>query len=137
MIYESYKPSFPLSEIIDNFWYVKGEVNHRKEKILPAGNQELMINLNESFGMEDYSGETDKRCNKMWFSSVLTKPIIIYTSVTNVIGISFKNTGAYSLFNFPLTEFNNYVTDIENIWKNKVIDIRERLLELESIKLRF
>lgn len=137
MIYETYIPAYPLSEIVDYFWYVNGEVNHKKEKILPAGNQELMINLNDSFVMEDNSSESNKRCNKMWFSSVLTKPIVIHTTVTNVIGISFKNSGAYSLFGFPLTEFNNYVTDIENIWNNKVIDIRDRILELESIQSRF
>ncbi len=137
MIYETYIPSYPLSEIVDYFWYVNGVVNHSREKILPAGNQELMINLSDSFKMEDYSGEVDKECRKMWFSSILTRPIIIHTSVTNVIGISFKNTGAYSLFGFPLTEFNNYVTDLENVWNNKVTDIRDRLLELESIHSKF
>lgn len=137
MIYETYIPSYPLSEIVDYFWYVNGVVNHSREKILPAGNQELMINLSDSFKMEDYSGEVDKECRKMWFSSILTRPIIIHTSVTNVIGISFKNTGAYSLFGFPLTEFNNYVTDLENVWNNKVTDIRDRILELESIHSKF
>lgn len=137
MIYKTYIPDYPLSEIVDYFWYVYGTVNHPREKILPAGNQELMINLNDEFLMEDNSGEVSKKCRKMWFSSVLTKPIIIHTSTTKVIGISFKNSGAFSLFGFPLKEFNNIVTDIENIWFDKVNEIRDRLLEFNDINAQF
>lgn len=44
MKYFSYRPLSPLSEFLDYFWLIVNGDTPRKERILPSGTAELVIN---------------------------------------------------------------------------------------------
>ena len=47
MIYRSYTTSPPLAACIERFWQCSDTPSHRRERILPSGTIELVINLRE------------------------------------------------------------------------------------------
>ena len=47
MIYRSYTPSPPLADLVERFWLCSDAPAHRRERILPTGTIELVINLRE------------------------------------------------------------------------------------------
>jgi len=49
MLYRSYIPAAPLSDFIEDFWlYDNYRPVHLKERILPSGTTELVINLRDN-----------------------------------------------------------------------------------------
>jgi hypothetical protein len=50
MPYRSYTPASPLGDFVDSFWHYDGySPSHRKERILPSGTVELVINHRETY----------------------------------------------------------------------------------------
>ena len=47
MLYLTYAPGPPLNEFIDYFWLFDGGQTPRKERIVPSGTSELVINLRD------------------------------------------------------------------------------------------
>src|SRR4029453_11973985 len=47
MLYLTYVPIAPLSEFVDYFWLFDGGQAPRKERIVPSGTSELVINLRD------------------------------------------------------------------------------------------
>ena len=47
MIYRSVSPSPPLAELVERFWQCSDGPSHPRERILPSGTIELVVNLQE------------------------------------------------------------------------------------------
>src|ERR1044072_7811586 len=47
MLYLTHVPNAPLSEFVDYFWLFEGGHRRRKERIIPSGTSELVINLRD------------------------------------------------------------------------------------------
>ena len=47
MLYVTHSPGPPLSEFVECFWLLAGAQTPRKERILPSGTIELVVNLHE------------------------------------------------------------------------------------------
>src|SRR5258705_9454767 len=47
MFYLTYAPGPPISEFVDHFWLFDGGETPRKERIVPSGTIELVINLRD------------------------------------------------------------------------------------------
>ncbi len=47
MLYLTYSPGPPISEFVDYFWLFEGGQTARKERIVPSGTSELVINLRD------------------------------------------------------------------------------------------
>src|SRR5687767_6408679 len=47
VVYLSYTPPAPLNRFVERFWLVSGGQSPRKERILPSGTVELVVNLCE------------------------------------------------------------------------------------------
>jgi len=136
VIHKLHFPKLPLSQFVENIWYVQGQhVDYAREKILPDGAIELIIDL-DSWPKKIFDDEitTDRyrTVKRAWISGERTRYIVIGTDNTHLIGIRFKPGGAYPFFGFPISELSEYVTELDLIWGRLVYDIRDRLLEIES-----
>ena len=47
MFYLTYAPGLPISEFVEYFWMFEGGQTARKERIVPSGTSELVINLRD------------------------------------------------------------------------------------------
>src|SRR5262245_7171154 len=91
-------PPPPLSDFVALLWLYEGYAPpHTKERLLPSGTVELVIDLSE-----DTSGEGALVCgaHSRFFE-------IDTSAETNVIGVHFKPGGAFPFFDPPAGELHN------------------------------
>lgn len=139
MLHRLHFPEPPLAQFVENIWYVQdSEPGYSREKILPDGAIELIIDL-DSAPKKIFASETSEEfrtCSKAWISGERTRFLIIGTDNAAMIGIRFRPGGAYPFFRFPISELSEDVTELDLIWGSLVSDIRDQLLELSSPEAR-
>jgi AraC-like DNA-binding protein len=141
MIWATYKPSAPLSEFVDLFWFWEGySVPHVKERLLPGGSLSLAINLSED-AVRVYS-RNDPNYFRQFRGSVVSgaqlKFSIIDTSCqTTNIGVRFKPGGAFPFLNLPLGELSDRHVSLEALWGLRADELREQLCEAKTPEEKF
>lgn len=126
-----YFPKYPLREYINMLWYHNATISYQRERILPTGTIEVIINLgspSKVFRKNDIRLYKDYWVCGMFMESILHEPV----AETHMIGISFKPFGAYSFLNIPLFELKNKQVDLDLIWGNEASELKELLLEQKS-----
>lgn len=136
MLHKLYFPKPPLSFFVENIWYYDGHyAGHPREKILPDGAIELIIDL-DNWPKKIFADETTtdrfRTVKKAWISGERTRYLVIGTDNTQMIGIRFKPGGAYPFFGFPISELSEAVTELDLIWGRLIYGIRDELLEIVS-----
>ncbi|MDJ0755270.1 MAG: helix-turn-helix domain-containing protein [Ardenticatenaceae bacterium] len=138
MSIEIYVPPFPLSSYIECFWAVDLQVPYQREKILPSGRIELMINFGDPHRKYDQSGRRFDLMTKSWIAGFQTQYIVNEpVGHTDMIGVRFRPGGAAPFFAEPLQEFRNCVLEMDAIWGRSIGEIRERLLAISTTAGRF
>jgi AraC-like DNA-binding protein len=141
MIFKVHRPSFPLSQFVDHFWFYKGySPEFRTEKILPDGSIELMIDLMDEPKKLFMGNDLTKHCyyKNSWISGERTGYILVEQGFDNaMIGVHFKPGGAYPFFSFPISEINDAVVELDLLYGSIITDLREQLLEAVSLEIKF
>jgi AraC-like DNA-binding protein len=120
MIYHRYVPSPPLSEFVDLLWLFDGYApGHARERLLPMGTVELVVNLRED--------QPDFR------DPVLAGPRSEYSvletaQAASVIGVHFRPGGAFPFLGLPAGELHNLEISLDVLWGARARELRERLL---------
>lgn len=141
MINRTHIPRPPLSNFIDLFWSYEGYYqSHDKERVLPDGSVELVINLAED-QINVYDSEDPDQFQRHR-GSLISGPhsgfsVIDTASQTSVIGVHFKPGGAFPFLGFPARELHNQVVSSDEIWGIAALDLRDQLLEAETPEARF
>jgi AraC-like DNA-binding protein len=134
-------PSPPLSNYIALFWYYEGyETIHKKERLLPDGSMELVVNLNED-ETRMYDPEDPSRCIRAG-GSVMVGPrdehfIIDTEEQMRVAGIHFHPGGAYPFLGMPASEMYGQDVPLQDFWGASGRSLRERLLEAPTPERKF
>jgi AraC-like DNA-binding protein len=137
-----YRPGPPLSALVDLFWYYAGFSRpHGKERLLPTGTIELVINLRED-QVRTYDPDDTSICRQHPGSVVVgthSRYFVLDTSEQNdVIGIHFKPGGAFPFLAPPAGEFRDQHIALEALWSPaEVATLRERLLQAATPDARF
>jgi AraC-like DNA-binding protein len=129
-------PKPPLSYFVENIWYYSdAHLAYPREKILPDGAIELIIDLDDwpkRIFPDEVTSDTFRTVKKAWISGERTRYLVIGTDNTHMIGIRFRPGGAYPFFGFPISELSESVTELDLIWGRLIYGIRDELLEIES-----
>jgi hypothetical protein len=134
-------PKAPLSNFIRLLWYCEGEPQaHAKERILPTGTAELVINLKE-----DVTRMYDKRDPQKCLTykgttvvGVMTEYAVIDTEEQMcVMGVNFRPGGAFPFFAHPLSELKDLHLSLEDSWGAEAETLRSRLLAIPTIEGKF
>jgi AraC-like DNA-binding protein len=134
-----YQPRPPLSSFIECLWHADLHAPSRREKILPTGTLELIINFGAPFRL--YDRDNPLRCalhSASWLVGLQTgyltnEPI----AETHMIGVRFKPAGAAMFFDLPAAELHNRVVPIDALWGSFAAEMRERLYAAPTPALRF
>lgn len=120
MIHKLHFPQPPLSQFVENMWLVEGfEAGYTREKILPDGAIELIIDLDTQPKsiFEDEASDRFRTVKKAWISGERTRYIVIGADANqSMVGIRFRPGGAYPFFRFPISELSESVTELDLIW---------------------
>lgn len=141
MIFRMRIPPPPLSHFVENLWfYADLEVNHTKERLIPDGAMELIIDLSESpkklYDSRDTARYTHFR--RGWISGMHRQSIVIGAEPgSSMMGAHFRTGGAAPFFGFPISELSGLVVELDVIWKREILALRERLLETPGIEAKF
>jgi AraC-like DNA-binding protein len=127
-------PLPPLSKFVDLFWFYDGYSPgpHSKERLMPDGSIELVINLKQDEARIYRREDMDKYARLP--GAVLCGPhssffVIDTAQQASVIGIHFKPGGAFPFFKMPASELHNLHVSLEELWGREAGLLRERLLE--------
>jgi AraC-like DNA-binding protein len=139
MIHHFHIPSPPLSEFVALFWYYEGyALPHAKERLLPTGTTELVINLLED-RIETFSGEDSTP--QTFRGGVVCGPhseyfVIDTSQEETIIGVHFKPGGAFPFFKLPAGELHNLHVSLGDLWGSAAFELRERLLAVAAPQAR-
>jgi AraC-like DNA-binding protein len=142
VIARHYRPAAPLSNFVDLFWYYAGHVReHSKERLLPTGTIELVINLHED-EVRTYDPDNTDICHRTPGSVVIgahSRYFVLDTSEqSNVIGIHFKPGGAFPFLKPPVGEFRDMHVALDAVWgAGGVAALREQLLQAPTPEDKF
>jgi len=135
------RPEGPLAEFVEILWYWDGPAQpHEKERLLPNGSMELVINL-----YEDEVRVWDRRDLNRYSrldGGVLVGPhsqyfVLDTTQQRKVIGVHFRAGGAFPFVGMPADELHGQHVSLCDLWGGFARDLRERLLAVEDMQRRF
>jgi methylphosphotriester-DNA--protein-cysteine methyltransferase len=89
---------------VERLWHFTGRTAHPRERVLPTGLLQLVVHLDEAYGVVREDGLA--RCPPLVMSGQQTRPFVIQAPETacTVLGIEFTPEGAYRLLRRPLHE---------------------------------
>ena len=120
------RPGAKLAPFVESLWYATAELAHGRERVLPSGTAQLLVNLHE-----DELRWYDERVNRIagaGFMGAHDRPFAIDTREQRaILGVSFRAAGAFPFFD-PRETSGLHVA-LEDLWGKEGRVLRERLLE--------
>jgi AraC-like DNA-binding protein len=138
--YCSSRPTLPLGYFVERFWEISDSPPHGKERIIPSGTLELVINLHENeFRIYD---PKQPACCKRFSGAIVSGAydgafVIDAEQHASAIGVHFRPGGAYPFLGVSANELANMHIDLETLWGPSTIELRERLCAAQKPSDRF
>ena len=141
MLYLRHVPRPPLSKFVRLFWLYEGYTqSHAKERVLPTGEMQLVINL-----LEDKSCVFDRtdtaRClsfSGSLLSGAHSEYVVISTAAQrSMVGVCFRAGGAFPFLRMPAGELSDVSVSLDRLWGAAAANLREQLLSAPTHRARF
>jgi AraC-like DNA-binding protein len=126
---------------VDVLWLCEAyDAPHQKERLLPDGTVELVINLKEDL-IRTYDSHHPERFHTIP-GCVVSGPrseffVIDTEGEAATAGVHFKAGGAFPFFKLPPGELTNQSVALESLWGAGSNRLRERLLEAKTFGEKF
>jgi AraC-like DNA-binding protein len=130
MLYRSTIPAPPLDAFVENLWSLSDAPCHTRERILPSGTFELVINLREDeFRIHDATeGGSCRRMPGAIVSGAYRRFFVIDTLAhASVIGVHFRPGGAARFLGVPAGALADDHVELGALWGRRAGELRERL----------
>jgi AraC-like DNA-binding protein len=141
MVYLRHVPRPPLSEFVHLLWLYHGYTQpHAKERILPTGEMEIVINLLEDVS-RIYDRDDIDRCRT--FRGALLSgaysgyQVIDTAEQASIIGVHFRPGGAFPFLRMPAGELRDTTLSLDTLWGKAAVELRDQLLEAQTHQDRF
>lgn len=140
MILHLHRPAPPLDRFVELITYFEGfEPPHTKEKLLPDGAVEIIVDLTETpkrlYRRDDFSQAIHFR--GAWMSGMRRDWIVIEAApASSMAVIRFRPGGAYPFLGFAVEGITDTVDQLDVILGRATLELRERILEHQSLERR-
>lgn len=140
MFLRTYHPGPPLDACIDRFWFCSDTPPHPRERILPSGTVELVINLSED-EIRIYDASHPDRVRR-YSGAVVSGPYRSFLVIdpiqhASILGVHFRPGGAVPVLGVPASELADAHIDLETLWGQAALELRERLCAAATPAKRF
>ena len=127
------RPAPPLAAFVESLWhFAGGQFAHSRERILPSGKPQLLINLDED-ELRSWHGPRLHRTRGAALAGLFTRHFTIDTAEQRaIVGVSFHPGGAFPFFAVPADAVSEQHVELHNLWGRDGALLRERLLELPT-----
>jgi AraC-like DNA-binding protein len=117
----AHRPPPPLGDFVELFWLARREAQqHAKERLLPMGTMELVIDLTYEDSEPILCGVHSES-----FEINTTEPALI-------LGVHFKPGGAFPFLGVPAGELHNRRLTLDALWGMEAGEMRDRVLEAKT-----
>jgi AraC-like DNA-binding protein len=140
MSFVCYAPGPPLSEFVDYFWLFAGGQTPRKERIVPSGTIELVVNLREDEVRlyDSEQPERHKRLSGAALSGTYSRVFIIDAMQhESMLGVHFKPGGAFPFLGTLASELTDTHANLTDLWGRSALELRERVCAVTGPRERF
>ena len=141
MLFQTHSPSATLSQFVEMFWFFSGAgLPHRRERVMPDGSAELVINLDDvprkRFDRrEPHRFQTVRRS---WVSGAQPEFILIdVPPQATMIGVHFRPGGLAAFVPMPASELSGQVVETDALWGRDTEALRDAILEAPHLRTRF
>jgi AraC-like DNA-binding protein len=134
LLYLERIPAAPLNQFIRSLWYARsGNVAHRRERVLPGGSVEIILNLARDYLLEcPEIGDDRRTAPALVVGARSIYEIIDSSDMADLIGAVFV-PGGFAPFAFDSVDlFSNRGVSLEDVWGASVRSLRDRLRELHT-----
>jgi AraC-like DNA-binding protein len=128
-----------LAGIASLLWYGEGRVAYQRDRILPSGGSQLLINLGPTqYRIEPGPPERRVPFRDVWYSGPHQGPIDTEAPHGNALfGVAFDAAGARPWLGVDADALVDRVLPLEDLIGREALLLRERLLETRALEARF
>jgi AraC-like DNA-binding protein len=140
VFYLTHVPDSPQNEFIDYLWLVASGQSSRKERILPSGTVELVVNLSEDeIRIHDPARPDEyKRFSGAVISGTYTEPFACDGAQHKLmLDVHFKPGGAFPFLGVLASELAGAHANLVDLWGPSAVQLRERLGCATTARERF
>ena len=132
-------PPPSLAGIASLLWYGEGRVAYQRDRILPSGGSQLLINLGPTqYRIEPGPPERRVPFRDVWYSGLHQGPIDTEAPHGNALfGVAFDAAGARPWLGVDADALADRVLPLEDLIGREALLLRERLLETRALEARF
>jgi AraC-like DNA-binding protein len=139
--YSTQAPPPPLAGLVDYFWALSDAPSHSKERVIPSGTLELVINLHEDeFRIHGPigTGAEPARFRGAVVSGAYGSGFVVETRAhASILGVHFKPGGAAAFLGVPPGTLADAHVELETLWGRRAHELRERLCSAVDTAQRF
>jgi AraC-like DNA-binding protein len=138
VLYLERTPAAPLGGFIRVLWYAQARgMAHTRERILPCGCVQVILNLARDFLLDCPEGGADRRMPPALVVGARSAyEIVDVSDMADLIGIVFAPGGFAPFATDAVDLFSNRSTGLEDVWGEPARGLRDRLRELPNPEIR-
>lgn len=141
MLHLSYTPRAPLNQFVERMWLVADGQSPRRERILPSGTIELVVNLRQ----DQVRLDRTMQCPyvQTFAGAVVSGPYsaaIVIDAMQHALmmGVHFRPAGASAVLGVPSAHVTDAHVDVAALWGDGAArELRERLCSATTHRGRF
>ena len=130
MNYFSQAPAPPLDEYVEYLWLLRDAPSHVRERIVPSGTLELVVNLREDeIRIHDVSVPGRVACHSGTVVSGAYGGFFVIDPRQHgsMLGVHFRPGGAFPFLGVPAGELADAHVDLRTLWGRSGDELREQL----------
>lgn len=141
MKFENHVLPSSLKEHLESIFYYKGfQPDHSIERVVPTGHVFIIFEL-DGIPRNTFDSKTlepNGTFSRVWVSGMHKKHLSISAHQdSEMLVIQFKPTGAFPFFQLPMHKINNKVISTQEIFDNKILQLRQQILHQNNAKEKF
>jgi AraC-like DNA-binding protein len=128
-----------LADIVTSMWFGEGRTAYQRDRILPSGQSQLLINLGPpQYRVEPGSPEVRVPFVDVWYSGLHQGPIDTEAPHGNaLLGVAFSAHGAFPWLGERMEGLSDRIIALADALGDGALRLRERLLNTSSLQERF
>ena len=128
-----------LAEIVTSMWFGEGKTAYQRDRILPSGQSQLLINLGPpQYRIEPGPPEVRVPFVDVWYSGLHQGPIDTEAPHGNaLLGVAFSAHGTFPWLGERMDALADRIIALADALGDGALRLRERLLDTPSLEGRF
>ena len=134
-----WRPDRRLADVVASMWFGEGTVAYQRDRILPSGQSQLLINLGPpQYRIEPGPPEMRVPFTDVWYSGLHQGPIDTEAPHGNaLLGVAFTARGAFPWLGERMGCLTDRIIALADAVGDGALALRERLLNTPSLHSRF